>query len=71
MSLPEVKGRYFLSERFSQDPIENYFRQQRSHGGRCDNPTVDALFTSSTVTACTKAAKLCFQCEEILVVRGD
>ena len=24
MSLPEVKGHYLLSERFSQDPIENY-----------------------------------------------
>ena len=47
MSFPEVKGHYLPSERFSQDPIENYFRQQCSHGGRCDNPTVDALFTAA------------------------
>lgn len=29
-----------LSERFSQDPLENYFGQQRARGGRSDNPTV-------------------------------
>ena len=25
---------------FSQDPLENYFGQQRARGGRSDNPTV-------------------------------
>lgn len=29
-----------LSERFSQDPLENYFGQQWARGGRSDNPTV-------------------------------
>ena len=29
-----------LSESFSQDPLENYFGQQRARGGRSDNPTV-------------------------------
>ena len=31
---------FILSERFSQDPLENYFGQQRARGGRSDNPTV-------------------------------
>jgi hypothetical protein len=29
---PEVSGHYLLSERFSQDPVENYFGQQRAAG---------------------------------------
>ena len=29
-----------LTERFSQDPLENYFGRQRSIGGRKDNPAV-------------------------------
>lgn len=33
-------GLFLLSERFSQDPLENYFGQQRARGGRSDNPTV-------------------------------
>ena len=31
---------FILSERFSQDSLENYFGQQRARGGRSDNPTV-------------------------------
>ena len=31
---------FILSERFSQDPLENYFGKQRARGGRSDNPTV-------------------------------
>lgn len=31
---------FLLSERFSQDPLENYFGQQRARGGRSDNPTI-------------------------------
>ena len=31
---------YLLSERFSQDPLENYFGQQRARGGRNENPTL-------------------------------
>ena len=30
--------KYVLSERFSQDPLENYFGRQRSMGSRRDNP---------------------------------
>ena len=32
--------RAVFSERFNQDPLESFFGKQRSHGGRCDNPTV-------------------------------
>ena len=39
LTLPGVTGQYLLSERFSQDPLENYFSRQRASGGRCDNPT--------------------------------
>ena len=39
LTLPGVTGQYLLSERFSQDPLENYFSRQRASGGCCDNPT--------------------------------
>ena len=40
-SLPESERPLFvLSEHISQDPLENYFGQQRATGGRCDNPSV-------------------------------
>ena len=32
--------RYVLTERFSQDPLENYFGCKRSIGGRKDNPAL-------------------------------
>ena len=31
---------FLLSERISQDPIENYFGQQRARGGRNENPNL-------------------------------
>lgn len=31
---------YVLTERFCQDPIEEYFGSQRKHGRRCDNPDI-------------------------------
>jgi len=30
----EAKGRYSLSEKFSQDPLENYFGKQQMKGSR-------------------------------------
>ncbi|XP_064619457.1 uncharacterized protein LOC135482905 [Lineus longissimus] len=38
LMLPGVT--FFLSEKLSQDPLEEYFSQQRGIGGRCDNPNV-------------------------------
>ena len=37
-----------FSERFSQDPLEQFFGMQRSHGGRCDNPTVRDFVYNTT-----------------------
>ena len=31
---------FFLSERISRDPLENYFGQQRARGGRNENPNL-------------------------------
>ena len=49
LALPEVQAgaQYLLSERMSQDPLENYFGQQRAHGGRCQNPTVQSCVTAA------------------------
>lgn len=47
LGLPELKGKYLLSERFSQDPIENYFGQQRSCGGWSQNPTISTCIASA------------------------
>ena len=41
---------YILSERFSQDDVENYFGRQRAIGRRCDNPTVrDFGYNDNTI----------------------
>ena len=34
------KVSYVLTERFCQDPLENYFGKQRSSGARKDNPSL-------------------------------
>ena len=41
---------FILSEHVSQDPLENYFGQQRGRGGRCDNAIrgIISLFSAST-----------------------
>ena len=63
LALPEVQagGQYFL---MSQDPLENYFGQQRAHGGWCQNPTVQSCVTA--------AQSLCVQGSlAMLPVRGN
>ena len=37
-TLPDVSA--FLSQRISQDPLENFFGYQRQRGGTHDNPSV-------------------------------
>lgn len=37
--LPDVK--FLLSEKFNQDPLEQYFSKQRGAGGCSDNPTIE------------------------------
>ncbi len=46
-SIDEDRAPYLLSEHFTQDPIENYFGQQRSRGERCQNRTVQAFISSA------------------------
>ena len=38
--LLQETGAFLLSEKFSQDPLEEYFSKQRGLCGRNDNPTV-------------------------------
>ena len=41
---------YVLTERFCQDPLENYFGRQRSMGARKDNPSVrDVGYNDNTI----------------------
>ena len=47
LSLPELKGKYLLSEHLCQDPLEHYFGQQRAHGGWCQNPTAQACISAA------------------------
>ena len=55
---------YLLSERFSQDPLEEYFGHQRGRGGRSNNPTVQtflhnnqALTTMKTISSIGPVSK--------------
>ena len=47
LKLPGINGQYLLSERFTQDPLENYFGHQRARGGRSDNPTVSSCLEAA------------------------
>ena len=41
---------YVLTERFCQDPLENYFGRQRSMGARKDNPSLrDFGYNDNTI----------------------
>ena len=43
---------FLLSERITQDPLENYFGKQRSRGGRCENPCFqDCLHNAVAIRA--------------------
>ena len=38
---------FLLSERLSQDPLENYFGRQRCRGGRNDNPNLQQCLNNA------------------------
>ena len=41
---------FLLSERLSQDPLENYFGQQRARGGRNENPSLQqCLYNAAAI----------------------
>ena len=41
--LVEYEGKFLLSEKFSQDPLEEHFTRQRRRGGCCENPSSHAF----------------------------
>ena len=49
LNYPGVK--FLLSERFTQDPLESFFGQQRQRGGRSDNPNVLQFIHTTSIRA--------------------
>ena len=58
LSQPNSDGLFLLSERISQDPIENYFGKQRARGGRCDNPTVHECLKSAVAIRAQRSLEM-------------
>lgn len=56
--LEEDGVRFLLSERFCQDPVEEFFGHQRSRGGRNDNPTVKQFLENTVSLRIQKSAAL-------------
>ena len=48
----------FLSERISQDPLENYFGMQRARGRRCDNPTLKESLVNAVAIRAQRSLEL-------------
>ena len=46
---------FFLSERISQDPLENYFGQQRARGGRNENPNLQQCLNNAAAIRIQKS----------------
>lgn len=65
--LSQKSGLFILSERFNQDPLEAFFGQQRSRGGRNDNPNVKQFLENaqairvqrSLAIGCSRNVKRC------------
>ena len=55
-SIPGVK--FVLSGRFSQDPLEKYFGNQRQHGGSNENPNVQQMVHSASALRALKSVTL-------------
>jgi hypothetical protein len=51
-------GLFVLSDRISQDPIENYFGKQRARGGRNENPTVQQSLHNAAALRVQKSMAL-------------
>ena len=51
-------GLFLLSERFSQDPLENYFGKQRARGGRNENPNLMQSLVNASALRMQKSAML-------------
>ena len=55
-TIPGVNS--FLSERLSQDPLENYFGQQRQRGGVNENPTCDQFLKNNQALRVVSSIKV-------------
>lgn len=56
--LQQGQDLFFLSERISQDPLENYFGQQRARGGRNENPTMHRTIQNAAALRVQKSQAL-------------
>ena len=45
--LSHEKVKFVLTKRFNQDPLENFFGQQRARGQRNDNPSVSQFLENT------------------------
>ena len=72
LSQPQASGEklYVLSERISQDPLENYFGKQRARGVRNENPISSNVCTMPQHCV-SKNQWLWTQLEVIAVERED
>ena len=58
LSLPGAEKLFLFSERFTQDPLENYFGQQRARCWRSDNPSVNQCLQNASALRIQKSAAL-------------
>ena len=56
-TLSDVKS--FLSQRICQDPLENFFGNQRQRGGMHDNPNVKEFVENTQALRVVKMTKFC------------
>ena len=49
---------FLLSERFSQDPLENYFGKQRARGRRSDNPSFKECLQNANAMRAQRSLEL-------------
>ena len=54
----DESGLFFLSERISQDPLENYFGNQRARGGRNEHPNVQQCLHNAAALRIQKSMAL-------------
>ncbi len=58
LSQPDSPGLFLLSERISQDPLENYFGMQRSRGQRSGNPNIVESLQNAVAIRAQKSLEL-------------
>ena len=56
--LSQEQGLFLLSEKISQDPLENYFGQQRARGGRNEHPNMQQCIHNAAALRVQKSFAL-------------